>query len=118
MNKIKIDVKQASQFIAAGYEIECYVNVPKVVKTNSKRHFTHTTAKTHLALSLDGQPPVKGKYKEAWDALDKALWKGDLKMSFARSMVQETINKLPMSLDNSYIPYLINQKKCLRVIEA
>lgn len=118
MNKIKIDVKQASQFMAAGYEIECYVNVPKVKANSHRQPGVRTTAETRLAISLAGSPPEKGKYKEVWDKIDKCLWKGDVTKTFSRHSIENEIKATKITVDKSFISYLISQKKCLRVVEA
>jgi len=118
MNKIKIDVKQASQFMAAGYEIECYVNIPKIKANSHRQPGIRTKPETRLAISLAGSPPEKGKYKEVWDQIDKSLWKGDVTKSFQRAGVENAIKATKIAVDKSFISYLINQKKCLRVIEV
>jgi len=118
MNKIKIDVKQASQFMAAGYEIECYVSIPKVKANSHRQPGVRTKPETRLAISLVGTPPEKGKYKEVWDKINNCLWKGDVTKSFSRLSVENEIKVTKITVDKSFISYLINQKKCLRVLEA
>ncbi len=119
MNKIKVDVKQASEFMTAGYEVECYVIMPKVLPGKGKEFrapFIPTDAK--LRLSLEHEGPVKGVYRLAWNQLKDKLWaNGDLSETHTRGEVEDVIKNFNSKIDAGFFTYLVNQKKCLRVVE-
>lgn len=119
MNKIKIDVKQASEFMKLGYEIECHVLVPKVKQEAAKRSInTVIPATARLMLSLENEGPVKGAYQGHWKKLKERLWiNGDLTVSFTRAEIEKELHKINPKLDPGFFTYLVNNKQCLRVVD-
>ncbi len=119
MNRIKIDVKQASEFMAAGYEIECYVSVPKIRPEVPKRiAYKVIPSDAKLLISVDMEGPTKGAYQVVWGALKKHLWtNGSLTETHTRAEIEEAIKKISPNTDAGFFMYLVNGKHCLRVVD-
>ncbi len=119
MNKIKIDVKQASQFMEAGYEIECHVLVPKILAPRKKTATrTYLPGDTKLRVSLDSEGPTKGRYHVAWMQLQKTLWiNGDITEYHTRDEIEKVIKEFSPKLDHGFFMYLVNRAGCLKVVQ-
>ena len=120
MNKIKIDVNQASQFMEAGYEIECHVLVPRILAPRRKLSAprTYLPGDTKFRVSLDSEGPTKGHYQVAWTQLKKKLWvNGDITEWHTRDEIEEATKVINPKLDHGFFMYLVKRAKCLKVVE-
>lgn len=120
MNKIKIDVKQAAEFMTLGYEIECHVLIPTVKQTPIKQRTINKVipADAEIRLSVDNEGPTKGQYLLAWNQLKDKLWtNGNLTETKKRSTIEAMIEHINPKLDAGFFTYLVNNKKCLRVVD-
>ncbi len=120
MNRIKIDVKQASEFMTLGYEVECYVLMTKAKATKAlhKHYAPIIAADANLMLSLEKEGPSKGAYQVTWNRLKKKLWiNGDISETHTRSEIEEAITQIAPDTDPGFFTYLVNNKQCLRVVD-
>jgi len=104
--------------MALGYHVECYVNITSLTPlTKLRSRGTVITKETEILLSLDGKPPVKGAYREAWLKVSEDLWPdGLLLVSHTRETIDKAIVKAGLD-DLSFFSYLLNKCKCIRVKE-
>lgn len=121
MNRIKIDVKQASEFMAAGYEIECYVSIPKIIKAQhggKRTAYKVILPSAKLVVSVDMEGPTKGLYMAVWGKLKAKLWaNGSLTETHTREEIEKAIKQISPETDAGFFMYLVNGKHCLRVVE-
>jgi|GEM_PF-6069775 len=135
MNKVKISLKEAGDFLQAGFVVECYVlpmqaraiNTPSakpkstngsggtITKANKGKPNKNETIMpgTLLTLSMEGRPPVKGIMGAAWSKTVKELWKQDITKAYTRKQI-ESVMKRHKCEDTSAIAYITNKLKCLR----
>lgn len=118
MSKIKVTPKQATEFMALGYEVDCYVNINELSTQRPKKPRGIIVAQTaKIGLSLEGNPPTKGNYAKVWEKLSKVLWPGNNPLAtYSREKVEVEIVKAGLS-DPSFFSYLLNKTKCIRVVE-
>jgi len=120
MDKIKIDVKQASEFMKLGYEIECHVLMPKVLAGSKRERIPRLfiSEDTKFRVSLDQEGPSKGTYLVAWNKLKERLWvNGDITEYHTRAEIEVAIKAVNPNLDHGFFMYLVNRAKCLKVVE-
>ena len=114
MSRIKVTPKQAAEFMAAGYIIECFVftGTPPA-KPRSARKVIPANAK--IGLSVQHAGPVKGKMVEVWKKTCDDLWMPDSFVTYPRSKVEAVLKK--HGADTSTFAYLANKLECLRVVD-
>ena len=118
MSKIKVTPKQATEFMALGYEVDCYVNISELSTLKQKKPRGIIIPKTAMiGLSLEGKGPSKGNYVKIWKVVSEVLWSGDnLIAKYSRDRVEKEIIKAGLS-DPAFFSYLLNKIKCIRILE-
>lgn len=120
MEKIKVTPKQATQFMALGHTVECYVlmdSAPPVERRSRRKPSKQILPDTQLGLTVNGKGPGKGVYGEAWEYLVKKLWNGDPTITFSRDRISKALKEGKFTVDGAYYAYLVNKCQCLRIIE-
>lgn len=99
MSRVQVDLKQAVEFAAQGFEIECYVLPQKhQPTTKTKKKLPHErNASVRMSdivtLSLDGAPPTQGNIGRAWPGIRNELWGDDITKSYTASRVKDVLLK-------------------------
>lgn len=115
--KISVTPAEASDLMAQGYTIECYLILPPA---NAKTPCTRAPAVNptdHLALSTRGTPPKKGGVFAAYTAMKVDLFKKDPRKTYTREALEAWFKEKKFKYPAEYVSQLIHKHKVLRVVE-
>lgn len=120
---IKITPIQAADFMKLGYEVQCFVDLPRIVDSIAASLKTAITRpirqycpmNAEIGRSLEGKQPIKGKAGIVWAKLDKQLWGDDVTLLYSRKHIEHVMIQLG-NTDLTLFTYLINRCKCIRKI--
>lgn len=119
VKRIPLTLKEASDWAAEGFEVECFGIVQPVEHKKAKR--VHVNKQTHdntrLALSVEGKPPSMGRAGAVWPKLNKALWSKDATVIYPKAKILEELKRLGEKKPTNMASYLIHTAKVLRVVE-
>lgn len=118
--KVRVDAKQATDLMAAGYEVEHWVNLPDSAPANGKhRKVIHKSPiippDAKVALSLDGKEPVRGLGMRVWKRVKAELWSKSATKVYTRKQVETCI--LKHGGTRTQFPTWVHQNRCLRIVE-
>jgi hypothetical protein len=115
-HKLKVTAIQASELIAKGYTVECYVVLPEPqaqrAKVSKPRKFIPANAQ--LGRSVHGAGPTHGKAQVVWKAIDKKFF-ADPTITIPAAKIRAYIKTQPGGY-SSLLSHLVNNYKVLRII--
>lgn len=119
-SKVKVDFKQAVDFMREGFNIECYVVLePKPVRNLSKRRVGQRIPSVnnaqYVTLSLDGLEPRNGKIGMAWPKVKAELWGKDITALYTAGYVRKELVK--QGSDITAFSYLLHRCHCIRAVD-
>lgn len=117
-DKLQVELKQAIDFAAKGYDIECYLIVSKPGNGKKVRHARGDAIISKddmIALSLNGREPQKGKMAPSWRKTKKELWSSDITATYPRHKLVSTMAKHGYK-DPTFVSYLANKLHCIRKV--
>jgi len=116
-DKIEVNLKQAVEFAAKGYDVTCYVVTQPLATKKRASGDQIIYQKTMLMLSMKGVDPTKGTMEVAWKKTKKDLWSKDVTQPYSRSDIEKSMSKHGCP-DSSCVSYLTNKLEVLRRVNG
>jgi len=117
MKKILVDAKQATEFMALGYNVECHVSIPEatVFMPRKKKQHPQIPKTAMIGLALKGNAPKNGKAMVIWAGIAKVFYKDPL-----TTVTRAHLDKYILSEGGypSMFAMLVHQYKVLRVVKG
>jgi hypothetical protein len=113
-NKIAVEPAKASELMAQGYTIECYLILPEPTRTTHKKA-QKIASTVWLSLGLKGTEPMLGKIGEVWPKVKMGLLKGDPTRKVTRKDAEAFVVKNGGT--KNHVSQFIHAYKCLRVVD-
>lgn len=88
---IEVTPAQASELMAEGYTVRCYLELGSPVRKKPRKTYTQKMAK--VSYSVEGKHPVKGKIAAVWAKTCKELWGKNVALSYTREEVDAALAK-------------------------
>ena len=118
MRKLKIGAKEASDLMAEGYTVECYLILPDPIPTKTQRKMLapRIPKDAQLAYSPEGEVPHKGRVAAAWKyLLDKTF--RDPRSKYTRGNLEKMLRDQKFTDPVNLVSQLIHKYHILRVAE-
>ena len=113
---LKVTPKEATELMAQGYEIECYLTLPPAsapdTQTKTPRNYIPHGSK--IGRSVRGTPPTQGKAAVVFADLDKKFF-GDPTVTAPSDKLRAFIKAHPSGY-SSMLSHLVNNYKVLRIV--
>ena len=116
---IKVTPAEASEYMAKGYTVECYLVLPNpsVLKAQKRKQSPQIPKNSVLCYSVSGSPPVNGEVSRAWENL--RLWAfNDPTTTKTRIQVETRLITEKFKYPGNYVSQLIHHYKVLRVVKS
>jgi hypothetical protein len=115
--KIAVTPAKASELLAQGYEIECYLILPPADAKVPCERSKPVSPETRLRLSTEGTPPKKGGIAAAFVAMRDHLFKKDPRKTYTRAELETWFKGQKFKWPENYVSQLIHKHHVLRVVE-
>lgn len=117
---IEITGDQVESFTALGYDVKHYVEISKAYTNGTGKRVQsrpRIMGDAKVTLSLEGKPPLNGKYGAIWPKAKRAIgWTDDPTVVITRHELVSVLKKCG-NKDTTMASYLINHSKCVRVVQ-
>ena len=114
--KLPVTPAEASELLAQGYEIECYLILPSPESAQEKRGGSrhHLPKTVVLGISVRAKEPVMGAIAKMWPKVKKEFFTDPTKVATRLAIEKFVIKE---GGKKNHVSQFIHAYKCLRVVE-
>lgn len=114
--KLSVTPAKASELLALGYDIECYLILPPADAKVPCKRATPVGPDDRLSLSTGGTPPRKGGVAAAYTAMKDLLFKKDPRKTYTRKELEDWFKDQKFKYPSEYVSQLLHKHHVLRVV--